>query len=92
MSFARELLIRFRPWSIASVFLIVRLAIAALTMVALVVPGSAQFWETSGADGSSRNASSRPIPSVASGATARGAFGAIVHVKALATTPDRGSA
>jgi hypothetical protein len=44
MSFARELLIRFRRWSIASVFLIVRLAIAALTMVALVVPGSAQFW------------------------------------------------
>ena len=38
-------LLRFTPWLIAPVFLIVRLAIAALiTMFPLVVPGNAQFW------------------------------------------------
>ena len=36
MSFGRQLLLRFPPWSIAPVFLIVRLAIVALTMFALV--------------------------------------------------------
>jgi hypothetical protein len=44
MSFGRQLLLRFTPWLIAPVFLIVRLAIAALTMFPLVVPGNAQFW------------------------------------------------
>ena len=44
MSFGRQLLLRFPQWSIAPVFLIIRLAIAAITMFALMVPGNAQFW------------------------------------------------
>lgn len=44
MSFGRQLLLRFPPWSIAPLFLIVRLAIVAVTTFALVSPGNAQFW------------------------------------------------
>src|SRR5436189_1166067 len=43
MSFGRQHLPQFPPWSTPP-FLIVRPAIAALTMFALVVPGNAQFW------------------------------------------------
>src|SRR6478672_3325344 len=44
MSVGPELVLRFLPWPISPVFPIVRLTIAAVTMLALVIPGHAQFW------------------------------------------------